>query len=343
MSPSADEVSMPLASLQPRGNARPTGPARGLTALNVSPAPSLAPRDRPILFVLQGREQGAVYPISTGSLLIGREASASLSLTDDTVSREHARLSREPDGVYLEDLSSLNGTYVNERQLVGRIRLESGDQLRFGEHTIVKFSMVDELEERALRTLFELTVHDPLTRLYNRRYFDARLNSELAFARRHGTPVALLLIDIDHFKNVNDRYGHPVGDLVLKRVAAALLSILRPEDVLARFGGEEFTVIVRNVKRAGAESFAERVRRSIEGLSFNEPELQITVSVGVACGRPGLPPPSAEGLIAAADEALYRAKESGRNCLRATVVSPTAEVGFASGDTIPPAAPSANP
>jgi diguanylate cyclase (GGDEF)-like protein len=286
--------------------------------------------------VLQGREQGAVCPVALGRSLVGREASASLSLSDDTVSREHAQLVREHEDVYLEDLSSLNGTFVNERKLSGRIRLESGDQVRFGDNTIVKFSMVDALEERALCTLFELAVHDPLTRLYNRRYFDARLSSELAFARRHGTPVALLLVDIDHFKHVNDAYGHPVGDLVLRRVAAALLSILRPEDVLARFGGEEFIVIARNVRRAGAESFAERVRRSIAELSFDEPGLQLSVSVGVACGRPGLPLPNAEALVAAADEALYRAKAAGRNCVRSAMVSPSADAGFASGDTIPP-------
>lgn len=339
MKPSVTPSSGPPNAAQSRRKSRSTSRARHLTSLGTSsvlPSTVQHPRDRPILFVLQGHEQGAVFPIGSGRSSIGREASARVSLSDDTVSREHAYLSRENGEVYLEDLSSLNGTFVNGQRLDGRIRLRSGDRLRFGDHTIVDFSLVDELEERALCTLFELAARDPLTRLYNRRYFDDRLSGELAFARRHGTPVALLLVDIDHFKVVNDTYGHPAGDAVLKQVAAALLAILRPEDVLARFGGEEFIVIARNISREGAESFGERMRRAISELEFPEHALDITVSVGVACVRPGLPPPSPKALLEAADAALYRAKGSGRNCVRLATVSPDIASARPSGDTVPP-------
>jgi len=150
----------------------------------------------------------------------------------------HAQLTFAGEGAVIEDLNSRCGTFVNERPAVGPVRLSDGDQVRFGRATLVKFSLVDAIEENAMLTLFELTLRDPLTRIFNRRYFDRRLHEEFSFARRQKTALSLLLIDIDRFKRVNDRYGHPVGDMVLTQVAASVQKVLRPEDVLARYGGE---------------------------------------------------------------------------------------------------------
>ena len=148
--------------------------------------------------------------------------------------------------MFAEDLSSRNGTFVNERRVVERTPLVDGDYLGVGGgSTLFKFSMMDDFEEGVLRTLFDLAQRDPLTGLYNRRYFDDRLRSEFLFAQRHDATLGFLFIDIDHFKRVNDTHGHPMGDAVLKLVARSIQKMMRPEDVLARYGGEEFTVLVR--------------------------------------------------------------------------------------------------
>jgi diguanylate cyclase (GGDEF)-like protein len=107
-------------------------------------------------------------------------------------------------------------------------------------------------------SVYEAALRDPLTRAYNRRYFDDRLFSELSFARRHGAPLGLLMVDLDHFKRINDVYGHQAGDVVLRVVAATIQRLMRPEDVVARYGGDEFVVIARGTTLRNAEILAER-------------------------------------------------------------------------------------
>lgn len=273
-------------------------------------------RDRVVLLELEGSEPGAVFSVGESGVLIGRSGNADVNLADNTVSWEHARLTFEHDSAYLEDLSSRNGTFINGRRIAERTRLDDGDYLCLGGGSnVVKFSMMDEFEERALRTLFELTLRDPLTRLYNRRYFDDRLRSEFAFAQRQGTPLALLLIDIDHFKQVNDTCGHQVGDVVLRLVAKSIQRMMRPEDVLARYGGEEFIVIVRATSRRNLDILAARICQRIQSLSLGVAtrNVGVTVSVGASCMGPDTPCESAEALLTSADEALYAAKAAGRN------------------------------
>jgi diguanylate cyclase (GGDEF)-like protein len=154
-----------------------------------------------------------------------------------------------------------------------------------------------------------------LTRLYNRRYFDDRFRGEFAFAQRHGTVLGLLLIDIDHFKHVNDTYGHQVVDLVLRLVANSIQTMMRPEDVLARYGGEELIVIVRATSLRNLEILGTRMCRRIQTLPLDVPDshLAVTVSIGVSCTDRDTPYSSAAALLADADAAMYAAKASGRN------------------------------
>jgi diguanylate cyclase (GGDEF)-like protein len=266
-----------------------------------------------VLVELTGKELGALFELDRLPMLIGRASHAGVWLADETVSGEHAELSLEADALRVNDLGSHNGTFVNERAAPGPTVLHDGDYLRLGA-TVLKFTWMYPLEKQALRSLVELTLRDPLTRLYNRRYFDDRLRSEVSFARRQGSLLSLLMVDIDHFKDVNDTFGHQVGDRVLELVAAAMQGLVRPEDVLARYGGEEFVVIARDTPLRSAEILAERIRRHIEELSAEQPggELRVTVSVGVTCLDPRMPCSPAE-LVSAADEALYRAKGAGRN------------------------------
>ena len=277
--------------------------------------PPVLARDRPLLFVIQGPLLGSVFAPEEATVLIGRGSHASVIVADDTVSREHVRLSFRNGTTFVEDLGSQSGTYLNGALICGKTRVEDGDQIGLGRSTLIRFSLVDRVEEQAMLTLFELTLRDPLTRAYNRRYFDRRLLEEVSFARRQGSPLSLLIIDVDHFKLINDNYGHPVGDLVLERVASGIQGVMRPEDVLARYGGEEFVVIARHTALSNAKVLAERIRRHVEALSIRLPsdEIQVTVSIGVAAQSKETDYSSREQLMVAGDAAMYAAKSAGRN------------------------------
>jgi diguanylate cyclase (GGDEF)-like protein len=159
---------------------------------------------------------------------------------------------------------------------------------------------------------------DGLTGLWNRTYFDSRLESELSLSRRSGRPLSCILLDLDHFKKLNDRYGHPFGDEVLRSVGKLLIDSCRDEDIACRYGGEEFVILTPNVPAQGAVELAERLRAAIESmiLSHRGKAVPVTCSMGVSdVGH--TPPPT---IVELADEALYAAKHGGRN--RVVVLTP---------------------
>jgi diguanylate cyclase (GGDEF)-like protein len=174
--------------------------------------------------------------------------------------------------------------------------------------------MTDDVEEALLRRLYESTVTDGLTGAYNRKHFGERLAGEVAYARRHDTPLSLLMLDIDHFKKVNDTYGHPAGDRVLRSFTDTLRHTLRAEDVLARYGGEEFVIIARGLDTEHAMHLGERIRTLVAEtpIDVEGHTVELTVSIGVAslaCEGAN----AADGLVAVADRRLYAAKAAGRN------------------------------
>jgi len=272
-------------------------------------------------------------------VLVGRGAQSNITLHDEAVSLRHARITRRDASVYIQDDGSRNGTYVNDERVETPRLLEDGDHVTIG-NTILKFSMVEELEEHALTQLFELTIRDPLTRAYNRRYLTTHLQSELAFSARRDLPLALLMVDIDHFKRINDTYGHGLGDVVLQLVAASIQRLLRPYDALCRYGGEEFVVVARDSSLRNAEILAERIRRHIEAMSFDVPDgrAHVTVSIGVVSWSPQAGA-DVGALIQAVDEALSEAQNDGRNRVRSSSNrgSPALGPGPGGPHTIPPA------
>lgn len=291
--------------------------------------PGAQPRNsRAILFVMTGPHQGALFPVGR-TTVVGRSENVDACLLDVGVSRRHARISRAGFGFTVEDLGSRNGTFVNDVPVQGSIRAKDGDHVRFGRNTVAKLGLVSELEERALMALYESTLRDPLTRLYNRRHFEERLYSEHSFAQRHGSPLALLMIDLDHFKDINDEHGHPAGDVVLRVVAAQVQRMMRPEDVVARYGGEEIVVIIRETNLRNAEILAERVRAQVESLAvdWNGKKLRITCSIGVTASEPEAPSATPGEMVGVVDEALYEAKRAGRNRVRARQPSSLARTG----------------
>ena len=174
------------------------------------------------------------------------------------------------------------------------------------------------LSMRQISQLQHENMSDPLTQVFNRRYLDQRLQEECIRSRRHGQPLSVLLLDIDHFKQVNDCYGHRAGDQVLVAFAECVKGQLRKPDILARYGGEEFIVIATQTSLSGAVDLAERLRLGIQAARFgldpgsgDRRELSLTCSIGVASLGSGLD--EADLLVCQADECLYRAKRQGRN------------------------------
>lgn len=267
--------------------------------------------------MIAGPQQGAVFQLHGTNIWLGSGPQVEVELEDDAVATRHAHVTRRSDGLYLQDAGSQAGTFVNDEPVELPRRLSDGDHVRVG-NTVLKFCLLDALEEHALTQLFELTIHDPLTHAYNRRYLTAHLKTELAFAARQRQTLALLLVDIDHFKRVNDTYGHRVGDFVLQLVATSLQRVLRPYDALCRYGGEEFVIVARDSSLRNAEILAERLRRRIEAMHFDVAgsSVSITVSVGVAALRPTGKASETESLLQAVDKAVYAAKDAGRNQVR---------------------------
>jgi diguanylate cyclase (GGDEF)-like protein len=269
--------------------------------------------DRAVLLRMDGVQAGQIVGMEHWPFTVGRHPTNSLRIDEDSISRSHARIVRSGDEYLVEDLGSRNGTFLAGKR-VTRAKLEHDSWLQFGPRVSFRFSMTDVREERLLRKLYESSTRDALTGVYNRLHFEERLRAEVAYAIRHRAQASLLIIDLDHFKRVNDTYGHPAGDAVLKRACEACSRALRTEDVFARFGGEEFAVVLRGIDLKGAARLGERLRQAVsaEVVEHEGQHIKITLSAGAAsiacCSAP-----SAEELISIADRRLYAAKQAGRN------------------------------
>jgi two-component system cell cycle response regulator len=279
------------------------------------------------LHVIKGPRAGEVLTVDRADAVLGRGEDADLRIQDPSLSRTHVRFERDGDTLTVTDLESLNGTLVEGQRLVGTQRLKSGDLLTLGS-VLVRFAVQDPAELQVQRDLFEAAVRDRLTGLYNRGYFDDRLSAEWAFVKRHQSNMAVLLIDLDHFKQVNDTHGHPVGDAVLRAAAGKIRESLRAEDLAARFGGEEFVVLARGTDMNGAQVLGQRLRTRIAQAEVQAAAgpVKVTASIGVAVMRRELVFRSPSELLAAADTALYEAKDAGRNQV---VVNRNASLGSA--------------
>lgn len=216
----------------------------------------------------------------------------------------------------------LTGT-GNEETAVQVMKLGAQDYLIKGRVTgdallssirnaIEKVELLRQIEEQR-QELLRLACTDDLTGLNNRRFFLSRLKEETTRTFRYNTPLSLLLMDVDHFKEINDRFGHPTGDVVLMRVARCIVQCLRNSDVAGRYGGEEFGVLLTNTDSAGAAAMAERLRTTIQEEEFHAAgeQFQITCSIGVAQFQ--VHAQNWDELLSVADQALYEAKHHGRN------------------------------
>ncbi|MCA9670441.1 MAG: GGDEF domain-containing protein [Myxococcales bacterium] len=299
------------------------------------PVPIVSRRRRTVpqreanLIVLRGSGVGQLLSLRADHCYLGRDDSATITLDDPGISRLHAAIRRDAEGLYhVEDLGSRNGTAVNGRALLAPRQLERGDKIALGLNTVLRFSLEDELETDYAQRMYDAALRDGLTGAHNRRYFDERITEELAFAQRHGGAISLLLLDIDHFKRINDTRGHPVGDEVLRELTRRIMHCLRAEDVFARYGGEEFAIVCRDIDADAAVSLAERIRAMIARAPVpvdGEDSVAVTVSIGTTTfqldkndqARETVDFTTPQRLVASADDALLAAKRAGRNRVRA--------------------------
>lgn len=267
--------------------------------------------------VLKGASIGRMFRIERKELTIGRSSDTDVWLDDDSVSRCHAKISRQDDVVTLTDLNSKNGTFCNGEKVVGSRVLRDGDKVQVGVGNVLRFGLQDQLDEEAQFALYDSAVRDGLTGAFNRKYLLEALGKEFAFAVRHELPLSLLMLDLDHFKNINDTHGHAAGDFALITLVDHVHQAIRTEDVFARVGGEEFALLLREVTEDVAVAVAERLRRRVEGLdfTFQGRSMRMTVSIGVATHVSEVFP-DADSLVRAADQFLYQAKGAGRNQVR---------------------------
>ena len=258
---------------------------------------------------------GSMIPLNFRRITIGRDQSCTIEVNDDFMSRTHALIELTDEGYRLTDCQSRNGAFVNDQQITSRL-LRGGDQIRLGNH-IFKFLSADHVEALYHEAVYEMMTVDAMTGVYNRRYFEDALHREVLRSQRHARTLSLLMFDIDHFKQVNDSYGHLVGDEILKALCSRIRSRIRGDEIVARVGGEEFAVVLVETTKDNAHKVAESLCELIRSCPLlpHRPELQVTISVGGVFTN-GLEPLSDEDLIARADEQMYFAKSAGRNCVR---------------------------
>jgi diguanylate cyclase (GGDEF)-like protein len=260
-----------------------------------------------------GPDIGRRIPLLNREYIVGRDSEAGFVVSRSSVSRQHARLFCDDVGNWwVEDLSSTNGTFVNEVRIRAQ-QLNDADQVRFGD-AIYKFLWGSNIESAYHEAIHNMAIQDGMTGIHNKRFFMEFLDREIAVATRHGHPLTLVMFDVDHFKKVNDTYGHLAGDAVLKDLAARIRPRIRREDLFARYGGEEFACVLPSTALPGGIVFGEHLRTIIEErpCAFDNQQIAFTISVGVTTlhRETGVDPTA---LIKRADDNLYTAKRSGRN------------------------------
>jgi two-component system cell cycle response regulator len=269
------------------------------------------------LVVVYQREGGAGRCIKLDRLplRLGRDPDNELVLADDGVSRRHARIERREDRILLMDVGSTNGTLLNDAELSGIATLHTGDRIQVGS-TIFKYLSASDLEAALHEQIFSNATTDALTGLRSKRHLTDELGREFSRARRYNRPFSMLMIDIDHFKAVNDQYGHQVGDITLRAVASSVMACLHADALAARYGGEEFVVVLLETQLEEAVIVAERIRQAVSELivSYREASLQVTVSIG--CAEYSHGDDNEIRLFERADQRMYAAKQAGRNAVK---------------------------
>ncbi|MGK5088589.1 GGDEF domain-containing protein [Bdellovibrionota bacterium FG-2] len=267
------------------------------------------------LIIIRGTPQGHRFFLTQNEMFIGRDPAADISLSDQSISRKHARIEKKTGKVILTDLGSSNGSFINDKRVTANtpMTLAKEDMVKLG-NFILKFLPAGEFETLAWGEMDLGKNTDPMTQIYNKGYLLEALDSEFKRAKALHTDFSMIFFDLDHFKKVNDTYGHDAGDYVLKEFTQLVRSsYLRPKDVFARYGGEEFVILLAKTNAQQASDIAERIRAAVEAHAFvyEGKRLSVTTSLGVAELTAEMDSP--QTLLKTTDKALYSAKTGGRN------------------------------
>jgi len=265
------------------------------------------------LLVVGGDLNGTIFDLADGETFVGRNADCQIPLDFQGISRKHFRVVLRSNEAFIQDVGSSNGTFKNDQKTEGEVTLNRGDIIKIGSMAL-KYLPKGDTERLTYDKLHEEANTDGLTKCYNKTYFNNKLDLEVKKSKVTGEPLSLIIFDLDHFKNLNDNYGHDAGDYVLKEKAELLRDNgIRKGDVFARYGGEEFVVLLPKTNLKQAFEIAERLRKLVEKHEFmyDGKILPVTASIGVADYRQGVN----EGvdLFKRADSAVYKSKEGGRN------------------------------
>jgi diguanylate cyclase (GGDEF)-like protein len=257
-------------------------------------------------------QQGKRLELAGGVARIGRDQDNDLVLLDEGVSRRHARVERSRDGWIVMDVGSRNGTLLNGKPLTGVERLNNGDVIKVGS-AMVKYLSGQDVETSMWEEVFQLAITDNLTGLRNRRRFDEVLATECGRERRHGRSLSLVMLDIDYFKRVNDRHGHPAGDAVLAQLGQLIRERVRGHDLAARVGGEELAILMPETDLPSARAVAEELRLAVQAQVIDYAEKSIRVTVSIGCAEYAMDDVDPASFVRRCDAQLYAAKSAGRN------------------------------
>ncbi|MDB4994492.1 MAG: hypothetical protein JWM74_1924, partial [Myxococcaceae bacterium] len=264
-----------------------------------------------IIYTKEPTLLGKRFALSDSELRVGRGAENDVVLDGDSVSRRHARFEKKGARWMCVDEGSTNGTYVGDDQIARERALANGDRIKVG-GTIFKYLSGADVEAQYHEEIYRMSIIDGLTQAYVKRYVLEALDKEILRARRHTRDLAVLMMDIDHFKNVNDQHGHLAGDYILKEVAKVVLDRIRKDEVFARYGGEEFCMVLPETSAENAAHLAEELRQKIAAatFTFQNEQIKVTISIGVAALPAGeaLATQSGQDLVRRADAKLYEAK-----------------------------------
>ncbi len=268
------------------------------------------------LIQYNGSNLGRRIQLSEQRTVVGRTPECHIFVLEVSVSRQHAAISYTLAGFEIEDLGSSNGTYVNDVKVSAKTLLRDGDMLRLGT-ILFRFFESDNAESILADKIYRMATIDAGTDVFNKKYLLDSLESEIKFARQYKRPLAIIYYDLDHFKKVNDTLGHNGGDIVLRETAAICKAAIRKNDILGRYGGEEFVIVLPDTDQKVAAELAERLRVAVqnrifkiqvEGKSYDHRQ---TMSMGVSQLTPDMQ--TVESFLESADRKLYASKQNGRN------------------------------
>jgi diguanylate cyclase (GGDEF)-like protein len=271
-----------------------------------------SPKGRPCLTVSVGKDMGTMVLLQ-GLISIGRSPESSIIIDDELVSWDHCCVINLNGRISLKDNNSRNGVFVDGEK-VEHCELDIGSNIQIGD-TVMKLELLSETEVEFRQSLYTRANMDLLTGAYNRHYFQENARQELLLSKRENMAMKIVMMDLDHFKDVNDKYGHLAGDYILSEVANIIRNSIRDYDLFCRYGGEEFILMLKGtILFDDAEKLCERIRRQIEERHFEYGgnSIKLTISIG-GCFQEDTQPLTLEDIIFKADKALYESKRRGRN------------------------------